>query len=154
MNTISLLIPCFNEAENIPSLVTNIKNTFENSKYSNEYELIIINDASKDNSEDILANYTKETKNFTYINLKSNYGKATALDVGILNSKGDIICIMDGDLQYDSLDIIGMIDMIKSKNVDLINGRRANREDKENIKFFSKIYNKMISFITGLLASL
>tara|TARA_Y100000294_G_C8566519_1_gene341082 strand:+ start:2351 stop:3268 length:918 start_codon:yes stop_codon:yes gene_type:complete len=146
---ISLIVPCFNEAENIPSLVTNIKNVFENSKYSNEYELILINDASKDNSEDVMKNYTNETKHFSYINLKSNYGKATALDVGILNSKGDIICIMDGDLQYDPLDIIKMIDMIKSENVDLINGRRTNRKDKKNIKFFSELYNKVISFITG-----
>ena len=149
MISVSIIIPCYNEGENIPILISKIKKILEPSNYSNKYELVLINDASTDNTENIIKEQKDKIKFLTFYNLKSNYGKATALDVGILHSTGDIICILDGDLQYDISDMLKMLDLLNKQDADLINGKRQNRRDKKNIKFFSKIYNKIIRILTG-----
>ena len=148
MISVSIIIPCYNEGENIPILISKIKKILEPSNYSNKYELVLINDASTDNTENIIKEQKDKIKFLTFYNLKSNYGKATALDVGILHSTGDIICILDV-IYIWHLKHIKNVRFVKQARCNLINGKRQNRRDKKNIKFFSKIYNKIIRILTG-----
>ena len=116
---ISILIPAFNESKNLDELINTIENNFINSKYNNKYEIIIINDGSTDDTTDTCKNIIKTKKNLKVINLKENYGKAHALDMGIQNAKGDIIATLDADLQYSPTNLIEMIEMIyKGDDID------------------------------------
>ena len=137
---ISIVIPAYNEGENLKKLINNIYQTFENTNYKNEYEILIINDGSTDYTETVVMSVLKNYKNLTLINLKKNVGKAYALDSGIQNARGNIIATMDADLQYKTDDLIKMLEII-NKDGDLVNGRREVRKDNNVTKFFSTVYN-------------
>ena len=143
---ISILIPAYNESENIPILIDKIKMEFNESYYKNSYEIIIINDCSKDDSENLVKELIKTNKNLRLINLKINSGKAYCLDVGIINAKGNIISTIDADNQYDPKDIIKMLKIIDN-GADLVNGQRVSRKDNFLTLIFSKIYNLIIRSI-------
>ena len=142
---ISIVIPAYNEAKNLEDLVKQIDNSFLKSKYSHLYEIIIINDGSTDNSDEIGEKIINQFKKITFINLKENISKAYSLDIGIHYAKGKIIATMDADLQYNPKDLIKMIDLVYS-GYDLVNGKREKRQDNFITKFFSHIYNFFLRF--------
>ena len=143
---ISIVIPAYNEAKNLEDLVKQIDNSFSKSKYSHVYEIVIINDGSTDNSDEIGEKICNQFQKITFINLKENISKAYSLDTGIHYAKGKIIATMDADLQYNPKDLIKMIDLIYS-GYDLVNGKREKRQDNFITKFFSRIYNFFLRFI-------
>ena len=116
---ISLILPAHNEDENIKSLIQNIYQTFKENNLENLLEVIVVNDGSKDNTENEVNKMVKQYNNLILINLKSNVGKAYALDIGINNSNGKIIAIMDADLQYSAKNLINMINLI-NEGYDLV----------------------------------
>jgi len=142
---ISIVIPAYNEAKNLEDLVKQIDNSFSKSKYSHVYEIVIINDGSTDNSDEIGEKICNQFQKITFINLKENISKAYSLDTGIHYAKGKIIATMDADLQYNPKDLIKMIDLIYS-GYDLVNGKREKRQDNFITKFFSRIYNLFLRF--------
>ena len=142
---ISIVIPAYNEAKNLEDLVKQIDNSFSKSKYSHVYEIVIINDGSTDNSDEIGEKICNQFQKITFINLKENISKAYSLDTGIHYAKGKIIATMDADLQYNPKDLIKMIDLIYS-GYDLVNGKREKRQDNFITKFFSRIYNFFLRF--------
>jgi glycosyltransferase involved in cell wall biosynthesis len=142
---ISIVIPAYNEAKNLEDLVKQIENSFSKSKYSHVYEIVIINDGSTDNSDEIGEKICNQFQKITFINLKENISKAYSLDTGIHYAKGKIIATMDADLQYNPKDLIKMIDLICS-GYDLVNGKREKRQDNFITKFFSRIYNFFLRF--------
>ena len=97
-----------------------------NSQYSNLYEIILINDASNDDTEKIKI-IVSNVKNLKVINLKENVGKAYCLDLGINHSTGRIICTIDADMQYDPEDFMTMLKLIY-KGSDLVNGVREKKK--------------------------
>ncbi|MDC0060086.1 glycosyltransferase [Pelagibacteraceae bacterium] len=143
---ISILIPAYNESENINILIEKIKVVFSQSDFKDYYEIIVINDCSNDDSENKIKELIKTNNNLKLINLKVNSGKAYCLDVGIINAKGNIITTIDADNQYDPKDIIKMLKIINS-GVDLVNGKRISRKDNFLTLIFSKFYNLIIRSI-------
>lgn len=146
---ISIIIPAYNEGENLKNLINKIHQTFENTNYKNEYEILIINDGSTDDTETVVMSVLQNYKNLTLVNLKKNIGKAYALDSGIQNARGNIIATMDADLQYKTDDLIKMLEII-NKGGDLVNGRREVRKDNNVTKFFSIVYNFILRFVTRI----
>ena len=146
---ISILLPAFNEEGNILQLLENIYDTLNKSKYKKNFEVIIINDGSKDKTKNIILEIINKYNNLRFIDLKLNYGKAYALDVGIGDSLGEIIVTMDSDLQYSAKNIITMINKLY-EGYDLINGLRIKRQDSIFVKFFSFIYNIFLKYLFGL----
>ena len=140
---ISLILPAHNEDENIKSLIQNIYQTFKENNLENLLEVIVVNDGSKDNTENEVNKMVKQYNNLILINLKSNVGKAYALDIGINNSNGKIIAIMDADLQYSAKNLINMINLI-NEGYDLVNGKRENRKDSYFTVLFSNTYNLIL----------
>ena len=95
---ISLIIPCYNEQDNIAEFHRSATETFSFSNY--EYEFTFINDGSKDNTLNILKKlYEKDTKHVNVVSFSRNFGKESAIYAGLKNVSGDYITIIDADLQ-------------------------------------------------------
>jgi len=143
---ISIVVPIFNEEDNILKLSESItKNLSEIN-----YEVLFINDGSTDNSEENILIITKKYSNFKLINLRRNYGQTAAMQAGFDHSIGEIIIPMDGDLQNDPKDIPMLIDKI-NEGYDVVSGWRKNRLDKKYTRILpSKIANMLISKISGI----
>ncbi|HLD54997.1 MAG TPA: glycosyltransferase family 2 protein [Candidatus Nanoarchaeia archaeon] len=129
----SVVIPIYNEEENIIQLNKEIKLVMDN--ISKNYEIIYINDGSSDNS----LNELQKLKNVIIVNLNKNYGQATALDAGFKISQGKIVISMDGDLQNDPKDIPQLLEKLKKDNLDVVCGWRKDRQDKGGIKILTHI---------------
>ncbi len=147
-NLISVVVPVYNESESIKLLINEIFNVMEHNKL--QFEVIIINDGSIDNTINILDNLSQEIKKLIVINLRKNYGQTAALAAGFDNSNGEIIVTLDGDLQNDPNDIPKLIASI-NEGYDLICGWRFHRKDKLlNRRIPSKIANRLIGNVTGI----
>ena len=147
-NIISIIIPIYNESESISLLIDEIKQVMFLNKF--DYEIIVVNDGSKDNSYNILKNLSNKTEELIAINLRKNYGQTAALAAGFDNASGQIVIALDGDLQNDPNDIPKLIEGIHD-GYDLVCGWRFNRKDKLlDRRIPSKIANKIIGIVTGI----
>ncbi len=145
---ISIIIPVFNESESIGFLLDEVISVMLANKLN--FELIVVNDGSIDNTLRVLKQLTLKIKQLSVISLRKNYGQTAAISAGFDNSKGDILITLDGDLQNDPNDIPQLISEINN-GYDLICGWRFDRKDKLiNRKIPSKIANKLIAQVTGL----
>jgi len=146
-NLISIVVPIYNESENITLLINEIFDVM--GKHKLDFELIIINDGSVDNTINVLETISLE-KQLIVINLRKNYGQTAALAAGFDNSNGEIIVTLDGDLQNDPNDIPNLVTKI-NEGYDLICGWRFERKDKLiNRRIPSKIANRLIGKVTGI----
>jgi glycosyltransferase involved in cell wall biosynthesis len=143
---ISVIIPVYNEEENIKNLSKSILEALINI----DYEVIFINDGSTDNSEKEILKLTTIHSQIKLISLRRNYGQTAAMQAGFDNSKGKIVIPMDGDLQNDPKDIPVLIEKI-NEGYDVVSGWRKIRSDKKFTRILpSKIANVIISKISGL----
>ena len=146
-NLISIVVPIYNESENITLLINEIFDVM--GKHKLDFELIIVNDGSVDNTINVLETISLE-KELIVINLRKNYGQTAALAAGFDNSNGEIIVTLDGDLQNDPNDIPNLLTKI-NEGYDLICGWRFERKDKLiNRRIPSKIANRLIGKVTGI----
>lgn len=146
--TISVLIPIFNEEENISPLYDKLTTALK--KAGRPYEVIFIDDGSSDGSLEILLDINKRDPNVKTISLSRNFGQTAALSAGIDLSKGEILIPMDGDLQNDPEDILSLLQKM-GEGYDVVSGWRKDRKDP----FFTRrlpsmIANKIISLIGGV----
>ena len=145
---ISIVIPVFNESESIGFLLDEVIDVMASHNFN--FELIVVNDGSKDNTHKVLKQLSCKIKELSVISLRKNYGQTAAMSAGFDNSTGDIVITMDGDLQNDPNDIPKLISEINS-GYDLICGWRFDRKDKLiKRKIPSRIANKLIANVTGL----
>ena len=141
----SIIIPVYNEKENIAILIKEIIK-YVHKKYI--YEIIVIDDFSDDNNYDVLS-LIKKQYNVTVVSHQENQGQSKAILTGIVNSKYDNILTIDGDLQNNPKDINKLLDQYFSddNNFDLVSGIRIKRKDTY-IKIISSIIaNKVRSFV-------
>ena len=131
MRKISVIIPVFNEEGNIANLHREIKEVCKKNKYI--YEIIIVDDGSKDKTSEII----KKLKPVIYIQFRKNFGQTAAMDAGIKKSKYDYVITIDGDGQNDPHDIPNLIKHLEDNNFDLVSGWRKKRKDNFLKKFFS-----------------
>ena len=143
---ISIIIPIYNEEENINKTYELIESALQKINY----EVIFVNDGSLDNSEKKILEIIKKSQNYKLISLRRNYGQTAAMQAGFDNAIGEVIIPMDGDLQNDPKDIPKLLDKI-NQGYDVVSGWRKNRFDKKLTRILpSKIANILISKISGL----
>lgn len=145
---LSIIIPIYNEVENINLLHQKLNEVLI--PLSNPYEVILINDGSKDGSKELLDKVAQKDKNIKVIHFIRNYGQTTAMMAGIDYAKGDIIIPMDADLQNDPTDIPHLLTKLK-EGYDVCSGWRKDRKDnaiKRNLP--SRLANGLISRISGV----
>lgn len=145
---ISVVIPVFNEGENISPLHERLLSVLK--KLNRDYEIIFIDDGSTDDTLNQLRRICKENPSTKMISFIRNYGQTAALTAGIDFSKGNIIVPMDGDLQNDPEDIASLLRKIE-EGYDAVSGWRKDRKDPFLTRRFpSIIANKLISLIGGV----
>jgi len=143
---ISVVIPIFNEEENINKLSKSITEALSDL----DYEVLFINDGSTDNSENEIVKLSSTDTKIKLINLRRNYGQTAAMQAGFDLSTGTIVIPMDGDLQNDPKDIPKLIEKI-NEGYDVVSGWRKIRSDKKLTRIIpSKIANMIISKISGI----
>ena len=143
---ISIIIPLKDEAESLPELTAWIKKVMEANAYS--YEVILIDDGSRDNSWEVISEIHKEDDRFKGVKFKRNYGKSAALNVGFREAKGDVVITMDADLQDSPDEIPSLYRKVMLEGFDLVSGWKKKRFDNvltKNIpsKFFNAVTRKM-----------
>jgi len=143
---LSLVIPVFNEQENLEQLYKEI--TVSCKKLNKSYEVIFIDDGSTDDSLNVLVRMQKRDSRIRVIRLRKNFGQTAALSAGFDHSHGDIIITLDADLQNDPEDFALLIDKIE-EGYDLVSGWRKKRKDKFLTRRIpSMTANWIISMIT------
>ena len=145
---ISVIIPCYNEEESLPHFIKEMNKVIDEMKKV-KFELIFVNDGSKDKTLEILKEMAKEYKYVKYINMSRNFGKEASMLAGLELSSGDYIAIMDADLQDPPRLLIDMYKGITEEGYDCVALRRTTRKGEPVVRsFFAKCYYKLINKIS------
>lgn len=127
MPEVSIIVPVYNESENIDLMYQEIVMSLKNQRRS--FEIIIVDDGSYDDTQHALREIAKIDQRVKLVLLKRNFGQTAAMMAGIQEAQGDSIVTIDGDLQNDPDDIPMMLDRL-DEGFDLVHGWRKNRQDK------------------------
>jgi glycosyltransferase involved in cell wall biosynthesis len=141
-NKITVIIPIFNEYESIPFLVQSL-NDFFGARKELDTEIIFINDGSRDNSAERLAEMNHQSYKAKLISFSQNYGSHAALRAGIQHAKGDYITFLYADLQDPVENIVTMYEKIGAGN-DIVWAHRAGTQNSFFERQFSKFYSKLM----------
>ena len=147
MYTLSIVVPVFNEKDNLTELANRITQALPSGQFS--YEVIWVDDGSTDGSRQLLKQIQQDFQHHKVLFLARNYGQTTALTAGVKAATGEIIVPLDADLQNDPKDIPAMLNTYR-QGYDVVSGWRKNREDKWLPKVFFKVANRIICKITNL----
>ncbi len=148
IKSLSVVIPVYNEEENIPKLYEELKEVLEKLPY--EYEIIFVDDGSTDRTFQILEELAKKNPHVKVVRFRRNYGQTAAMYAGFQYASGDVVITMDGDLQNDPHDIPKLLEKI-NEGYDIVSGWRKDRKDPFLSRILpSKIANWIISKVTGV----
>lgn len=148
---ISIVIPVFNEKENIQPLVAEIgKTAFSLRKKGMQTELILVDDGSTDGTFKEIQRLKVQSPNIRAIRFRRNFGQTAAFDAGFAQAKGEVVITMDGDLQNDPADIPLLLDKL-NEGYDVVSGWRFERKDAAFSKKLPSLFsNYLARSLTGL----
>lgn len=146
---ISILIPCYNEAQSLLILIPKLEDIANNLKHY-DWEFLCVNDGSKDNTLEVLRELRKEYNRVNYIDLSRNYGKENAMLAGFDYVKGDCMVIMDADLQHPPHVIIQMLEKWEEGNDDVYASRLSRGKESWLRKKLSLLYYRILQRSTRL----
>ncbi len=145
---ISVVIPAYNEEENLPVLYERLKAVLD--KLEGDYEILFVDDGSTDGSFEVLRDLARRDGKVRVIRFRRNYGQTAAMYAGFEHATGDVIVTMDADLQNDPEDIPRLLRKLE-EGYDIVSGWRKDRKDPFlSRKLPSKIANWIISKVTGV----
>jgi glycosyltransferase involved in cell wall biosynthesis len=145
---LSLVVPIYNEEENVPLLISRTVQSLE--RIGNHFEIILVNDGSSDRSEELIVEAARKDARVKVINLRRNYGQTAAMSAGVDFAQGDVIIPMDGDLQNDPDDIPLLLAEL-DRGYDVVSGWRKDRKDEGlRRRFPSRVANWIISLASGV----
>lgn len=148
---LSIIIPVYNEEGNVAEVCKRIYDAMHSINFQpTDYEVIFVDDGSKDKTLQVLQTNKNNYPNIKVIVLRRNYGQTAAMSAGFDYASGEIIILMDGDLQNDPADIPRLLEKL-NEGYDVVSGYRKNRCDAFFTRRFpSFVANKLISFISGV----
>jgi glycosyltransferase involved in cell wall biosynthesis len=145
---ISVVVPLFNEDESLPELCAWIQRVMQANNYT--YEILLIDDGSKDNSWQVVQELRAQNSNIKGIRFMRNYGKSAALNEGFKVAKGDVVITMDADLQDSPDEIPGLFEMITKDDFDLVSGWKKKRFDPISKTIPTKLFNWTNRTLSGV----
>lgn len=147
---LSVIVPFYNEEDNLPILHKELLSILSKTNFN--CEIIFVNDGSLDRSKEILSKSLRENTekiSAKVIELRRNFGQTAATLAGIDQAKGELICLIDADLQNDPNDILVMLKKIE-EGFDAVVGWRKNRQDNKSRSFISQVANNLIKRLFDL----
>lgn len=145
---LSIIIPALNEEESIQPLYEKILQALDAEKKIS-YEILFVDDGSTDNTWSIISDLSQQDNKVKAVKFRSNFGKAAAIETAIAHASGDLIVMMDADLQDDPKEIPHMLAKIE-EGYDLVNGWKKQRHDPLEKTLPSKIFNWVTGKVSGL----
>lgn len=146
---ISIVIPIYNEEANIPTLYKSVMAIVASLQAQYDYELILVNDGSRDQSWPMIADLALQDSHITALNFSRNFGHQMALTAGYDHATGDAIITMDADMQDTPSLILEMI-AAWQKGADIVYARRANRKDTFLKRITAYWYYKLLDYIADV----
>jgi len=143
---LSIVVPCFNEESNIEQLINELVPVIKNLNY----EIIFVDDGSKDNTFLLIKNISEKNKNISGISLSRNFGHQVAIMAGMQQSKGDLVIMMDADIQHPP-QIIPQLIAEYEKGFDIVNTKRLETKGESIFKkLTSKSFYSLINFLSDV----
>ena len=144
---LSIIVPSYNEQESLPIFYKEITAVIQN--MDTDYELLFINDGSKDRTLEILKSLADQDSHVKYFSFSRNFGKEAAVYAGFCNIHGDYAAVMDADLQDPPSLLPQMLDILKSGAYDSVATRRADRSGEPPIRsWFARKFYQIINKIS------
>ena len=145
---LSLIIPCYNEQEALPIFIKETTRILKSIPVD-EYELLFINDGSKDNTLQILKEFAKKDEHITYLSFSRNFGKEAAMYAGFSNADGDYVAVMDADMQDPPSLLPEMLKILEDGEYDSVATRRISRKGEPPVRsWFARTFYKIINKIS------
>ena len=142
---LSIIVPCYNEELALPFFYQEIDKVSKELKELN-FELIFVNDGSKDKTLEVLKEYHQKDKRVKYISFSRNFGKEAAMYAGLVHAKGDYVTIMDADLQDPPSLLKEMYQLTEKEGYDCVGTRRVTRKGEPPIRSFcARMFYKLIN---------
>ncbi len=142
---LSIIVPCYNEEQALPFFYQEIDKVSKELKELN-FELIFVNDGSKDKTLEVLKEYHQKDKRVKYLSFSRNFGKEAAMYAGLEHSKGDYVTIMDADLQDPPSLLKEMYQLTEKEGYDCVGTRRVTRKGEPPIRSFcARLFYKLIN---------
>lgn len=147
LSSLSVILPAFNDAESFPSIMAKIVKLLP--RLVDSYEIIIVNDGSKDDTIKVLERLKRSTPFLRIINHQQNLGYGAALVSGFKSARNDYVFYTDSDGQYDVLELQKLVAVFDDE-IDIITGFKLNRADPWYRKIIGRLYNQFVRFVFGL----
>ncbi|MBQ5782232.1 MAG: glycosyltransferase family 2 protein [Oscillospiraceae bacterium] len=145
---ISVIIPCYNEQDVLHLFYKEITSTAAMMDRW-DFEFIFVNDGSKDSTLNICKEFAQTDSRVRYISFSRNFGKEAAIYAGLEGSKGDMVCIMDADLQDPPALLPQMVDAIEKEGYDSVATRRVTRKGEPPVRsFFARMFYRLMNRIS------
>ena len=148
MEKLTLIVPCYNEEEALPYFydeVCRVGKELENY----EIELLFVNDGSKDNTLNVIKGFAEKDDRVKYVSFSRNFGKEGAMYAGFCNASGDLVAVMDADMQDPPSLLPKMLQLIESGEYDSVATRRVTRKGEPKIRsFFARMFYKIMGKIS------
>jgi glycosyltransferase involved in cell wall biosynthesis len=141
---VSVIVPCYNEQDNVETCVNQIDEAFRSTQTL--HEILLINDGSTDETLKRAQSLYESHQSMRIIDLGKNCGKAVALKEGVRRARGDLVAFFDADLQYTPRDLVRMVSRLNN-GIDFVNGSRDYNGYGTSRTAFSRLYNRVVRFV-------
>lgn len=144
---LSIVVPVFNEVQSLDELCQRVAQVAFQNDYT--YSILLVDDGSKDGSWEQIEKLCRQNSAIRGVCLRRNFGKAAALSAGFERASGDFVVTMDADLQDDPKEIPNLLVQL-DRGFDVVSGWKKNRKDPWHKVFPSRLFNRLISWLTGV----
>lgn len=144
---VSIIVPCFNEEEALPIFYEEFTKVAKG--FKQDYELILVNDGSKDKTLKVMETLSKKDSHVVYLSFSRNFGKESAMYAGLNNASGDYVGFIDADLQHPPVLLNEMIEKLETGEYDCAACRRVDRTGDSKVRtWFARKFYKIINKIS------
>ena len=148
---ISIIIPCYNEESTILQIIELVQESLS----SNDYEIIVVDDASKDKTKQFINIHSENDNRIRIICHEINSGKGAAIRSGINNVTGDVVIIQDADLEYDPSEYAKLLKPIQEGKADVVYGSRFKSGNAGRVMYYwHSVGNKFLTWLSNMLTNL